>query len=254
MGNIENLRNFMKSSFSTEEDEGEYELSDQQKKLPQPPLQKPYDENDKTIDLPEVADKILVRSNILDIINQRESHRKFTDDNLSLEELSFLLWCTQGVKKVTANNYATLRTVPSGGARHPFETYLVINHIKGIKKGLYRYLPLRHKLLLILEDSTLSSQLSDIACEQTFVGDSAVTFIWSCIPYRGEWRYLDAAHKVMLLDAGHVCQNLYLACQAIDCGTCAVGAYDQKLIDKFLGLDGENEFVVYVAPVGKVSK
>jgi len=139
----------MKSSFSTEEDEGEYELSDQQKKLPQPPLQKPYDENDKTIDLPEVTDKILVRSNILDIINQRESHRKFTDDNLSLEELSFLLWCTQGVKKVTANNYATLRTVPSGGARHPFETYLVINHIKGIKKGLYRYLPLRHKLLRI---------------------------------------------------------------------------------------------------------
>lgn len=58
----------------------------------------------------------------------------------------------------------------------------------------------------------------------------------------------------MLLDAGHVCQNLYLACQAIDCGTCDVGAYDQKLIDKFLGLDGENEFVVYVAPVGKVSK
>jgi len=56
----------------------------------------------------------------------------------------------------------------------------------------------------------------------------------------------------MLLDAGHVCQNLYLACEAIDCGTCAVGAYDQKLIDKFLALDGENEFVVYVAPVGKV--
>jgi SagB-type dehydrogenase family enzyme len=252
MENLDKFRNFMKSVFSTEDEENDYELSDQQKKLPQPPLEKSYNENGKTIDLPEVTDKVLLKSNILDIINQRESHRKFTEDNLSLEELSFLLWTTQGVKKVTANNYATLRTVPSGGARHPFETYLIINHVHGLNKGLYRYLPLTHKLLPILEDSTLSSQISDIACGQTFVGNSAVTFIWSCIPYRGEWRYLDAAHKVMLLDAGHLCQNLYLACEAIGCGTCGVGAYDQKLIDKFLELDGENEFVIYMAPVGKI--
>ncbi len=56
----------------------------------------------------------------------------------------------------------------------------------------------------------------------------------------------------MLLDAGHVCQNLYLACEAISCGTCAVAAYDQESIDSFLNLDGEDEFVVYVSPVGKV--
>ena len=205
MENLEKFRNFMKSIFSTEDDDEDYELSDQEKKLPQPPLEKPYNKNDKIIDLPEVTDKILIKSNILDIINQRESHRKFTDDDLSLDELSFLLWTTQGVKKVTANNYATLRTVPSGGARHPFETYLIINHVDSLKKGLYRYLPLTHKLLLILEDSNLSAQISDIACGQTFVGDGAVTFIWSCTPYRGEWRYIDAAHKVMLLDAGHVC-------------------------------------------------
>jgi SagB-type dehydrogenase family enzyme len=254
MENLEKFRNFMKSIFSAEDNDEDYELSDQEKKLPQPPLEKPYNKNDKTIDLPEVTDKILIKSNILDIINQRESHRKFTNDDLSLDELSFLLWTTQGVKKVTANNYATLRTVPSGGARHPFETYLIINHVDGLKKGLYRYLPLTHKLLLILEDPNLSTQISHIACGQTFVGDSAVTFIWSCTPYRGEWRYIDAAHKVMLLDAGHVCQNLYLSCESIGCGTCAVGAYDQKLIDKFLDLDGKNEFVIYMAPVGKLYK
>jgi SagB-type dehydrogenase family enzyme len=66
-----------------------------------------------------------------------------------------------------------------------------------------------------------------------------------------EWRYDIAAHRVILLDAGHVCQNLYLASEAIGAGTCAVAAYDQVLIDGLLNLDGEDEFVIYLAPVGK---
>ena len=67
-----------------------------------------------------------------------------------------------------------------------------------------------------------------------------------------EWRYDLAAHKVIALDAGHVCQNLYLACEAIDAGTCAIAAYDQEELDELLGLDGENEFAIYLAPVGKI--
>lgn len=63
-----------------------------------------------------------------------------------------------------------------------------------------------------------------------------------------------AAHKVIALDAGHVCQNLYLACEAIDAGTCAIAAYDQEELDELLGLDGEEEFSIYLAPVGKVKK
>ena len=66
-----------------------------------------------------------------------------------------------------------------------------------------------------------------------------------------EWRYGLAAHRAILLDAGHVCQNLYLACEAIEAGTCAVGAYDQEAMDRLLGLDGEEELVIYLAPVGK---
>jgi len=90
------------------------------------------------------------------------------------------------------------------------------------------------------------------ALGQGFVGESAVTFIWTCLPYRGEWRYQDAAHRGMLLDAGHLCQNLYLACEALGCGTCAIAAYDQEASDRLLGVDGQEEFVVYMAPVGKV--
>ncbi len=154
---------------------------------------------------------------------------------------------------VMGDNYATLRTVPSAGARHPFETYIVVNRVDGLKSGVYRYLPLTHQLLYIFEGENLEERLSDLTLGQKFVGKSAVTFIWSVIPYRGEWRYNIVAHKTMILDAGHVCQNLYLACEAIGCGTCAIAAYDQKEFDRFLNLVGDDEFVIYLAPVGKIS-
>lgn len=60
-----------------------------------------------------------------------------------------------------------------------------------------------------------------------------------------------ASHKVIALDAGHVCQNLYLACEAVGAGACAIAAYDQDAMDELLGVDGRDEFTVYLAPVGK---
>jgi len=90
--------------------------------------------------------------------------------------------------------------------------------------------------------------------DQPFVGQAAACFIWSAVPYREEWRYGTQAAKGILLDAGHVCQNLYLACESIGCGTCAIAAYRQEELDRFLGLDGEDELVVYLAPVGKVEE
>lgn len=250
MDNVKNQRSWLKSNFNEWDDI----KSDQDMKLPQPPLEKPYDKGGEIIDLPEVDGHTLAKTNILDIINGRRSSRKYTNEAVSLEELSFLLWCTQGVKKVTANNYATLRTVPSAGARHPFETYLIVNNVEGLDKGVYRYLSLTHKLLFLYDDENLEENVISAAMGQPFVGKCAVTFMWSCIPYRGEWRYNVSAHKTMLLDAGHICQNLYIACEAIGCGTCAIGAYDQVLSDKLLGLDGEDEFVVYMAPVGKIDR
>jgi SagB-type dehydrogenase family enzyme len=249
MDRIKAQRQWLKSGFT---DDGEDEIkSDQELKLPQPPLQKPYDVNAETIALPEVTEKVLIKTNILDLLRDRKSNRSYSEESLSLEELAFLLWATQGVKEIRGNNYAALRPVPSAGARHPFETYIAVNRVEGLEQGIYRYLPLTHELLYIKEDKNLQDSLSKHTLGQNFTGKSAATFVWSVIPYRGEWRYSITAHKPMLLDAGHVCQNLYLACEAIGCGTCAIAAYDQLGFDKYLELDGEEEFVVYLAPVGK---
>lgn len=246
MDKIMENRRFMLSEFDDESI-----ISDQEKGLPQPPLQKPVPEGATIIDLPKADESVFTKTDVYACLKGRRSRRKYVDQPISLNELSFLLWATQGVDRKMDNNYATFRPVASAGARHPFETYLWVFKVEGLKKGVYRYLALSHQLMLIKEEDELEQKANDATLGQKFVGNSAVTFVWSCIPYRGEWRYNITAHKAMLLDVGHICQNLYIACEAVGSGTCAIAAYDQKLCDKLNEIDGVDEFTVYMAPVGK---
>ena len=186
-------------------------------------------------------------------IENRRSVRQYIEKALTLEELSFLLWCTQGVKE-TVDTYATLRTVPSAGARHAFETYLLVNRVDKIEPGVYRYLAIDHKLVQLETNDDLADKLAQACWGQTQVKRSAVTFFWAAVPYRMAWRYGERGYRYLLMDAGHICQNLYLACEAIGAGTCAIGAYDQNKMDPILRVDEKEEFAVYVAPVGKICR
>ncbi|MHA2204013.1 MAG: SagB/ThcOx family dehydrogenase [Candidatus Hodarchaeales archaeon] len=229
----------------------EFPESDQKKKLPQPPMQKDYPKETHLIDLVPPEEITIGDMPFRDVVNKRKSHRKFTDDPLSLEELSFLLWCTQGVKKVTQNQIK--RTTPSAGARHPFETYIIVNRVKSLEQGLYRYISIGHKLCFL--KSVEDTEVIKLTFEKyTFVTKGAVIFCWVAIPYRMEWRHSILSSKFIALEAGHICQNLYLACETINAGTCALGFYNQGKIDDFLDVNGEDEFTIYIAPVGKAAK
>jgi SagB-type dehydrogenase family enzyme len=242
-------RKFMKSDLWLEMRDSQ---TDQQKRLPNPPLQKPYPEDAELIPLPKVADLQMGDLSVRDAIAQRQSRRRFTDEPLSLAELAYLAWAAQGVHEVWRGGIAVRRTVPSAGARHAFETYLVVNRVVGLEVGLYRYLSLEHVLLPLRLAPDLP-QMAAAACHnQGFIGTGAVTFIWTAIPYRTEWRYALMTPKLINLDAGHVCQNLYLAAESIGAGACAIAAYSQAEVDALLGVDGEDEFAIYVAPVGKI--
>lgn len=230
-----------------------FALTDQSRRIPPPPVEKPFPHDSIRIDLParEAARHAVRTLDISAAIENRRSRRTFSPDPLTMEELSFLLWATQGIKKRVDQGTA-YRTVPSAGCRHALETYLCVLNITGLAPGMYRYLPLKHQLLYLYSDESLSESVVNAALGQPFTAKAAVTFIWTAVPYRMEWRYDIAAHKVILLDAGHVCQNLYLACEAVGAGTCAVAAYHQELMDELVQVDGEDEFVIYLAPVGKV--
>lgn len=245
---IPQFRYFLKDSIRQRID---FSQTPQALGYPPPPVQKPCDPTAKRVELVRPGTWKGIRAIPVETaIRNRESRREFTRDSLTLDELSFLLWATQGLRAHISPG-TTLRTVPSAGARHALETYLVVFRVEGLEEGVYRYLPLEHQLVFEFAEPDLRRKLVDGALGQRFVGEAAVVFVWTTIPYRMEWRYHLAAHKAIALDAGHVCQNLYLACEAIEAGTCAVAAYHQEKMDRLLRVDGEDEFVIYLAPVGK---
>lgn len=230
------------------------EPPDQQKGMAAPPLEKEIEPGTKTIPLVPADRVALGRTPLIEAIRHRESRREFDGRALTLEELSFLLWATQGIRRVHPKKTWAMRNVPSGGCRHPFETYLWVRNVESVPQGLFRYAPLEHVLVSVdAPGAKPAASLAKVCYGQEFVDTAAVAFVWTAIPYRTEWRYGADSPKDILLSCGHICQNLYLACESIGAGTCAIVAYDQEELDKFLGVDGNNEIGLYVAPVGKVA-
>lgn len=242
-------RDFMK--FYAEDESSDFQ-SDQEKKLPQPPLVK-EPAGGQVKDLPRDFESLQMNRNLTELLTTRCSHRVYSEETMSLLQLSFLLWATQGVKEIRGKRYATLRTVPSGGARHGFETYLLVKNVDGLAPGAYHYLPMTHSLEFLGEVPDYSETVSETLVGQKWAAKANVIFYWSFVPYRCEWRYGIYAHRVALIDAGHLGENLYLACESAGLGTCAIGAFDDKSCNQLFSLDGEEEFVVYTAPVGTVA-
>ena len=232
-----------KTKYQYEED------SSQERGEKQPSLQVSYEHLSEIIDLPDIESIYINDINLRDAIEKRRSLRLYSGDSLTIEELTYLLWCTQGVKESTSQR--TVRNVPSAGARHCLETYLLINNVESIRKGLYRYLALENKLAIISLEDNIEDKITNACLGQKMVKTGAVTFIWVAISERMTWRYGERGYRYMYLDAGHVCQNLYLAAENINSGACAIAAYEDDELNKILSIDGEEQFVIYLASLGK---
>lgn len=227
--------------------------SDQERKLPQPPLVKsPLTPEESWIKLPMDFDMLKLKNDVISLIRDRRSARIYTQENMSIKELSFLLWATQGIKSIRGKSYATIRTVPCGGARHQYETYLMLRKVDDLQPGVYHYLPMEHALEYLRPVEDIESAITDSLCGQNWGANANVVFYWAIDSYRVEWRYGVYAHRPALMDVGHIGQNLYLGCTALGLGCCGVASFDHELCNQLFGLDGNNEFTVYTAPVGTV--
>jgi len=233
-------RDFLKSHWNWEEEA----KTDEEKKVPMPPFEDPFDGR-QLIALPDPRAVPLVNRDIVDVLAQRKSCRKLSGGNLSMGELSFILWAVQGVRELKKRIF---RTVPSGGARHPFETYLYAERVDGLPEGLYRYIATENSLVLVSQEEGLQRKLQQSLAGQWF--GCALALFWVVNAYRAEWRYAHHSHKIIALDLGHVGQNGYLAAEALGIGCCVIGAYIQEELDALLGVDGDNEFACYAALFG----
>ncbi len=246
---FDHLRDFLKDHVRQRTD---FSQTPQHRGEPAPDLQQPCPATARRITLPDgpAALEHCAAQPLAAAILRRESCRRFAPHPISFRELAALTWGTQGVRK-RLGPHAALRTVPSAGARHSFETYLAVHRVEHLAPGLYRYLPFEHQLAELRLADDIAQQAARACLDQRFVAEAALTFFWTTLPARMEWRYGEASHKVIALDAGHLCQNLYLLSEAMGAGTCAIAAYDQDACDALLGVDGRDAFTVYVAAVGK---
>lgn len=249
----EKYRAETRASLRRKEQPYEGYKSDQQLKKVQPPLAKAK-MCDVQIDLPRNFEDLNLTKNFTQILIERKSSRIYTNDNISLLQLSYLLWAAQGVKSIRGKRYATIRTVPCGGARHPFELYFFAQHVEGIAPGYYHYLPMTHQIECIEENSDMFEMLNDIMMGQGWAKKSSVIFVYSIVPYRAEWRYGVNATQLSMNDLGHVGENVYLACSALGLGTCGVGACEYEECDKLFKLNTEEEFTIYSQTIGTVDE
>jgi len=184
---------------------------------------------------------------VFDSIKTRRSIREYSEKPITLKELSTLLFATQGI---TSTNGWEKRAAPSAGALYPMETYIVVNNVDGLDKGLYHYIPDEHALEII-KLGDFGKDIRSIGLGQAPLEEAAVDFIWTAVFERTTKKYGERGIRYIHIEAGHISENLYLQANSMGIGVVAIGAFNDDAINKFLGVDGEKESVIYINAVGK---
>jgi len=219
--------------------------SDREKGIPAPPATKSSPADARRIALPPPASRSVDFKTLLE---SRRSVREFSKDPLPLADLGFLLWAAQGM--VDTN----FRTAPSAGGRYPLETYICAANVTGLEPGIYRYEPTAHSLVEIEVNPKAPEKLLAACYGERTVAGAAAVLVWTATPYRTEWKYAFTAHRMIAMEAGHACQNALLAATSLGVAACPLLSYHQGALDQILGVDGHDEFAIYLAAVGKPAK
>ena len=181
-------------------------------------------------------------------ITTRRSRRNYnTQSVLPLADLSQLLYLAQGI---TWDN-REFRAVPSSGALYPLEIYPIVHRVEGLEPGLYHHAIQRHKLELV-KSGDLRQPLIKAGLSQDFLGEANVCFVVSGIFQRTRWKYHERTYRYVLMEVGHLGQNLYLAATALGLGVCCIGAFFDDPLNQLLEIDGEKEAALYLITVGIV--
>lgn len=185
---------------------------------------------------------------ITPLLQNRRSLRKYSAEPISLEHLAFMLWASQGITG-QAGRYL-FRTTPSAGALYPVETYISARSIQGLAPGIYHF-DGKNFTLDRLTEQDMTEAVARACLDQRFMAQAPVLFLWTGIFRRAMSKYGDRGMRYILLDVGHICQNLMTAAEAVGCGGCPVGAFYDDELNTLLQVDGQEETILYAASVGR---
>ena len=180
-------------------------------------------------------------TSVEEALSKRRSIRTYSGEELSIEEVSQLLWAAQGI---TGKG----RTAPSAGALYPLELYLVVGDVEGLDKGVYKYRPVEHELEKVV-DGDKREELAEAAGGQECVKDAAIDIVFTAVYERTTWKYGERGIRYVHMEAGHAAQNMYLQAVSLDLGTVVIGAFIDDRVKDLVNAE-EQEVPLYIMPVG----
>lgn len=181
-------------------------------------------------------------------IAARRSVRSYSEEALTLEEVSQILWAAQGITDAGSGH----RAAPSAGALYPMETYLIVWKVEGLEVGIYRYIPRSHSLESAGPEVP-ADELAAAAYRQPWVSDCPALLLLSAEFEKTTGHYGDRGIGYVYIEAGHISQNVYLQCVSLGMGTVAVGAFDDSEVASLTGL-GYDEVPLYMMPLGRLEQ
>jgi len=188
-----------------------------------------------------------------EVLLRRRTLRHYSQKEISLVDLSTLLEGGSGISGQVENKLGLtqfLRTVPSGGALYPFEVYSVIFEVEGVLPGLYHYDPLGRSLEEV-RAGKFKECVAEASCGQDkLVTGCAVVFIITGMFWRTRFKYGLRGFRFVLMEVGHVAQNLLLTAEALDMAAVLLGGFYDDKVNEFMGIDGVNEAPLYLITVG----
>jgi SagB-type dehydrogenase family enzyme len=194
----------------------------------------------KIISLP--APKTLGKMSIEESILRRRSERSYLDTDLSLEQLSQILWSAQGI---TDQSFG-FRAAPSAGALYPLQIYIVK------KDGVFRYIPDGHKLVQVSEEDKRPS-LVRASLGQSFIREAPVDIVISANFAITHAKYGARAFRYVCMEIGHVAENIHLQVVALGLVSVPIGAFWDDVVKKTLDLP-DNQDPLYIIPIGYIKK
>lgn len=223
---------------------------DEERKPPEPPRPETYKAfpGAELISLPQPGTD--GGPGIWRVLQDRHSIRQYESRPMSLTTLSQLVWATTGRTYERDNEHRQFRTAPSAGATYPFDTYLIVNNVDGLKPGRYHY-NVRDHALELLEIGDFGEATAAACMGQRTCATANVVFCWVATVARAAWRYGERGYRYTLIDAGHIQENLHLAATALGLGCCAIGAFYDDEVNRFFRVDGVDEVALYLSTVGQ---
>jgi SagB-type dehydrogenase family enzyme len=184
---------------------------------------------------------------LLQTMAARRTVRKALAEPVSLQQLSDCLFAGLGITGETENcvGRLPLSMTPSGGARNPYEAYIIAKNVTGLEPGVYHYSAMEHSLGFVhgdIEDVSFTA----LTGGQEWADDKPCMILLCAHLERTMWKYVDAnAYRVVLIEAGHIGQNIMLSATDHGLTACPTAALGHTAIKSLLGLTKITHAPVY---------